>query len=102
MAQGSQARDGASKVIPNVFEPSGTTTKVASSGASAASAAFSKDTIVRIVADAACHYKIAAAPTATTADVYLPADAGEQILIKSGNKIAVIAASVNLYITELV
>lgn len=102
MAQGSQAKDGASKVVPNTFEPSGTTTKLTSSGSSAASSAYSGNTLVRIVADAACHYAIGTSPTATTSNVYLPANSGEQILIKDGNKIAVIAASVNLYITELV
>lgn len=102
MAKGNQARDGASQIVSNVFEPSGTTTKLTSSGSSTASSAFSADTLVRIVSDADCHYKIAANPTATTSDVFLPSKNGEQILIKSGNKIAVIAASVNVYITELV
>lgn len=102
MASGVQSRDQSSQIIPNVFEPSGTTTKLTSSGASTASSAFSKDTTLRIVADAACHYAIGTNPTATTSSVYLPANAGEQIKIRSGNKIAVIAASVNLYATELV
>lgn len=102
MSQGSQAKDGGSKVVPNVFQPSGTTQKLTSSGSSTASTAFSADTICRIVADAACHYAIGTAPTATTSNVYLPANSGEQILIKNGNKIAVIAASVNFYVTPLV
>lgn len=100
MANGSQAKDLGSKVIPNTMQPGGTTQKLTSSGSSAASTAFTNDTTVRIVADAACHYKIATAPTAATTDVYLPANTGEQILIKAGNKIAVIAASVNFYVTE--
>ena len=87
-------------VIPNIFEWSGATQKLNSAGTSAASTVFSttENVIVRIVADAACHYKIAAAPTAASTDVYLPANTGEEILIQAGNKIAVIG-TVNLYVT---
>jgi hypothetical protein len=101
MAQGSQARDGASQIVNNVFEPSGTTVIVTSAGTSVASSAFAQDTICRIVSNADCHYKISAAPTASTSDVFLPSKAGEQILIKKGNKIAVIG-TVTLYVTPLV
>lgn len=102
MAGGSQARDNGSRIVPNVFEPSGTTQKISSSGSSAASTAFSADTICRIVASADCHYAIGTNPTATTSNVFLPSKSGEQILIKKNNKIAVIAASVDLYVTPLV
>jgi hypothetical protein len=53
------------------------------------------------VSDADCHYAIGTAPTATSSNVYLPSKSGEQILVKSGNKVAVIG-SVNVYLTELV
>lgn len=100
MANGTQARDESSQVIPNMMQPGGTTQKLTSSGSSVASNAFTNTTNVRIVADAACHYAIGTAPTATTSSVYLPANAAEPITIKAGNKIAVIAASVNFYVTE--
>jgi hypothetical protein len=101
MAYGQQARDSRSQTVPNVFEPSGSTQKLTSSGTSVASTAYTKDTIIRIVSDADCHYKIGTTPTAANTDVYLPSKSGEQILVKSGNKVAVIAASVNVYLTEL-
>jgi hypothetical protein len=99
MANGTQARDESSKVIPNMMQPGGTTQKLNSSGSSTPSSAFTNTTNVRIVADAACHYKIAVAPVAAATDVYLPANAAEPITIKAGNKIAVIG-TVNLYVTE--
>lgn len=102
MAYGQQARDSGSQTVPNVFEPSGPTQKLTSSGTSVASTAYTKDTLLRIVSDADCHYAIGTAPTATSSNVYLPSKSGEQILVKSGNKVAVIAASVNVYLTELV
>lgn len=100
MANGTQAIDTGSKIIPNAMQPGGTTQKLASSGSSVASTAFTNTTVVRIIADADCHYAIGAAPTATTSTVFLPSDSAEQITIKAGNKIAVIAASVNFYVTE--
>lgn len=101
MAYGSQAKDQGGKIVSNVFQPSGTTQKLNSAGSSTSSTAFSKNTIVRLMADADCNYAIGTAPTATTSTVYLPSKVGEQIHIKSGNKIAVIG-TVNLYVTELV
>lgn len=100
MANGTQAIDTGSKIIPNAMQPGGTIQKLTSSGSSVASNAFTNGATVRIVADAVCHYLIATNPTATTSANYLPADAAEQIHIKAGNKIAVIAANVNVYVTE--
>jgi hypothetical protein len=97
-----QSMDGNNQIVNNTFEPSGDTKKVTSAGASVQSSVYGSNVLVRIVADAACHYKISTNPTATTSDVYLPANSGEQIRIQAGNKIAVLAASVNLYVTELV
>ena len=100
MANGTQGKDTGDKVIHNSMQPGGTTQKLTSSGSSTASTAFTNTTNIRIIGDAACHYAIGTAPTATTSDVYFPADTAEPITIKAGNKIAVIAASVNFYVTE--
>ena len=55
MAYGQQARDSRSQTVPNVFEPSGPTQKLTSSGTSVASTAYTKDTLLRIVSDVDCH-----------------------------------------------
>lgn len=51
--------------------------------------------IVRLVSDTACHYKLAASPTATTSLQYLPANVVEYkgVPASSGYKISVIAHS---------
>jgi len=97
-----QTLDQNNQPIHNTFQPSGATQKLNSAGSSTPSAVFSDDkaVLLRIVADAACHYKIAETPVATTDDVYLPADVGEQIRIQAGWKIAVIG-TVNFYATIL-
>lgn len=100
MATGVQAKDQGSNIVSNVFEWSGATQKLAMAGSSVQSTAFDQDRVVRIVATAACNYAIGTNPTATSSTVYLPADSGEQILIRNGNKIAALAASGSFYITN--
>ena len=57
---------------------------------------------VRLVTDTACHYEVGVNPTATSSNVFLPANEIEIIKISEGEKIAVIGTSGNLYITSLV
>ncbi|MFN7227201.1 MAG: hypothetical protein ACK5UY_08195 [Holosporales bacterium] len=46
--------------------------------------------LVRVVATVACHLAIGANPTATTSNLYLPANLPEYFLIDSGQKIAAV------------
>ena len=67
---------------------------VAIGGASAQSAAFVAGTkLVRVACDAACHIAYGSNPTATTASLYLPANAVEYFGVEAGGKIAVIAGA---------
>lgn len=58
---------------------------------------------VRVVVTSAAHIAIGTAPTATTADVYLPADTPEYFQISPGEKVSAIQVSAggNLHVTEL-
>ncbi|HRQ68392.1 MAG TPA: hypothetical protein P5031_07495 [Candidatus Syntrophosphaera sp.] len=83
-----------------VFCP-GATVKVSPSGASTATDAAINATdyqLVRIVATAAMHIAVAAAPTATDADMYLPAAMVDYLIIPKGCKIAAIGTG-DVYIT---
>ena len=96
-----QPIDGNKWPVTNTMEPSGATQKINSAGSSTQSTAFSTDTIIRVVSDADCNFAIGTNPTATTSTAFLPSKSGEQMLIKAGNKIAVIG-TVNLYVTTYV
>ena len=97
-----QSFDANNKPVSNTFAPTGATQKITSSGSSVQSTVFdvNKAVILRIVADADVHYKVAENPTATANDVYLPQSTGEQIRVPGNYKIAVIGAG-NLYATIL-
>lgn len=61
-------------------------------GAEAKSAAFNANTrYIRVQVDAICSYDIATAPTATTTDARLPADAIEYMAVNPGDKISFIS-----------
>ena len=90
----------ANGVSTPVFCP-GATVKITPAGTSAATAAVINDTdyqLVRIVATAAMHIAIAAEPTATNADMYLPAAMVDYLIIPKGCKIAALGTG-DVYIT---
>lgn len=60
--------------------------------------------VVRLCATAACHIKVAATPTATTSDPYLPANVDWFIEVAPGQKVAAIqnAAAGVLHVTEMI
>ncbi len=73
---------------------------------STASVAFSSvATHIRVVATTNCHIRFGSNPTATTADVYLPAGVVEYFKVDPGLKVAAIKASGAsagvLYVTEM-
>lgn len=59
--------------------------------------------VVRLVATSAAHVAIGGAPTATTGDVYLPADMPETFLINPGEKVSAVQVSAGgtLHVTEM-
>lgn len=80
------------------------TNVVTISGSSAASPAFTNQTtIVRVVSTTDCHIRFDANPTATTTQMYLPANVVEYFRVNPGHKIAGIqrAAGGSLYVTEM-
>jgi hypothetical protein len=92
-----------------------TTQTIAFTAASATSTnSFGAQTyVVRLAADAACNYRIveAAGGAATNADVLLPANWVEYVIVQPGQKIAVIRAATDglvtatsgtLFVTEMV
>jgi len=82
-----------------VFCP-GATVKISPAGTSAATDAVINDTdyqLVRIVASA-MHIAIAADPTATDADMYLPASMVDYLIIPKACKIAALGTG-DVYIT---
>lgn len=99
-----QTLDKNNRVVTNVFAPTGATQKLTPSGSSVASAVFNASTsvIVRIVADADVHYVLGTGDsvTADNADIFLPADVGEQIRVPPNYKIAVFGTA-NFYATIL-
>lgn len=58
---------------------------------------------VRVVVTSAAYIKIGKDPTATTSDVYMPADSPEYFTIRPGEKIAAVQVSTggNLHVTEV-
>lgn len=60
-------------------------------------------TVVRLCSTTACHIKLAASPTATTSDPYLPANTPWFIEVAPGQKVAAIqnAAGGTLHVTEM-
>lgn len=78
----------------------GTTQTVAYDSSVASSNAFGAQTYqIRIVANSACHYTLAAAPTATASDPLLPANTIEYVTVTPGQKIAAIKAATGGLIT---
>lgn len=59
--------------------------------------------VVRLVATSDCHVKIGSNPTATTADLFLPAGCVEWLIAHPGQKVAAIqsSASGTLYVSEM-
>jgi hypothetical protein len=57
-----------------------------------------------VIVTAAAYIKIGSSPTATTSDVYLPADAAEYFTIASGEKVSAVQVSSGgtLHVTEIV
>ncbi len=57
----------------------------------------------RIVCTSAAYVKVGVAPTATTSDVYWPADSIEYVTIKTGEKVSAIQVSAGgtLHVTEI-
>jgi len=81
-ADGSPVPDMVEK-IP-ALRPS-TTEVVAYDAAAATTVAFGSDvTVLRIMSNTDCHYKLGSAPTATTSDVPLPANVVEYVAIIPG------------------
>lgn len=60
-------------------------------------------TVVRLVATSACHINVGVTPTATTSNMYLPANVVQYLAISPGLKVAAIqnAAGGNLHVTEM-
>lgn len=90
--------------IQTTYKPS-TTQKVSytSSSAATSNAFGSQIYIIRIVAKTDAFYVLGGSPTATTSDVYLPADTVEYISVTPGQKIAFIrdAADGDAFVTEM-
>lgn len=81
----------------------GTVQVVAYTGTAGQSAALGTSTkLVRVIASSACHIKFGANPTATTSDIYLPANVAEYFGVTPGDKISAVqvASGGNLNITE--
>jgi len=57
---------------------------------------------VRVVVTSAAYIKIGPSPTATTSDVYMPADSPEYFTVRPGEKVAAVQVSAggNLHVTE--
>ena len=86
-----QSRDGIERVLPAGQEPALAVQKVAIGAGSIQSAAFNaKTTFVAINVDVACSFKFGTNPTATSADMRLPADATMYFGVYPGDKVAVI------------
>lgn len=59
--------------------------------------------LVRVVVTSAAYIAVGAAPTATTSDVYIPADIPEYFIVGPGEKVSAVQASAGgtLHVTEL-
>jgi hypothetical protein len=81
-------------------------TDVVSYDASTQSVAFNaQTTVVRIVATTNCNIRFGANPTATVANLYLPAGVVEYFRVTPGDKVAVIkftgSSAGSLFVTEM-
>lgn len=83
-----------------------TTTQTVTVGVASAATtnAVSNTKYVRIVSTTDCHIAFDTTPTATTADIFLPADKPEIFQITPGHKVAAIqnAAGGTMFVTELI
>ncbi len=79
----------------------GSTQIIAFDASAAAANAFGPGTFqLRLVANAACCFRIGdGAQTATTADIYLPANAIEYVIVNPGQRISAIKAATNGLVT---
>ena len=59
--------------------------------------------VIRVVVTTAAHIAIGTDPTATTSDVYMPADTPEYFVVSPGEKVSAIQVSSggNLHVTEV-
>lgn len=59
--------------------------------------------VIRVVATTAAYIKIAKTPTATSSDVYLPANLPEYFVVNEGEKVSAIQVSTGgtLHVTEM-
>jgi len=99
-----QVLDGNGYPIPNAFSPTGAINqKITTSGSSVQGAVLSatEPYLVRLTCDADCYYEIGTNPTASNTSNYLGAKNGEQVLVKTGHRIAVFGTSASLYVREL-
>ena len=79
----------------------GATVKISPSGSSAATAAVihaTEECLVRIAVSAAMTLNFAASPTATTTDLFMPANTVDYFVIPAGYKIAALGTG-DVYIT---
>jgi hypothetical protein len=79
-----------------------TTQTIAFNASTAVANAFGAQTYqVRLAASSACCYRIGDGPqTATTADVFLPANTVEYVTVNPGQNISAIAAATNGLVTS--
>lgn len=84
------ARDSNGNTIQAIRLGTVQTVTVNGTSAPTTNAFIAQTTIIRIVCTAACHYTVAAAPTATTSMTYLPAGVVEFVSVTAGEKIAFI------------
>lgn len=88
-----QAVDANGETVPCLKLSS--TEKVATTNQSTAA---TEDKIVRLIADGDAHIAFGTNPTATTSDIYLPANQVEYVVLEEGDKVSVLGA--NLYVTD--
>jgi hypothetical protein len=79
----------------------GATQTIAFDASAAIANAFGPETFqLRLVADSACCYRIGdGAQTATSADIYLPANVIEHVIVSPGQRISAIKAATNGLVT---
>lgn len=79
----------------------GTTQTIAFDASAAITSSFGPETFqLRLVADSACCYRIGdGAQTATTADVFLPANVIDYVIVSPGQRISAIKAATNGLVT---
>jgi hypothetical protein len=79
----------------------GSTQTIAFDASVAVANAFGSETFqLRLVANAACCFRIGdGAQTATTADIYLPANVVEYVIVNPGQRISAIKAATNGLVT---